>query len=134
MPRVDKTHSAVGVTRAPLNADVASGSWNTPLGVGINSAGKAVIGAGQTGIVGVAIFDKTNSKAGLICDIFSLAELDLGPAPLAAGRVYWADGTTGVLAAGAVTTGAAPGSGAGSTAGSARVGYTIETDRLKVSM
>jgi len=134
MPRVDKTHSAVGVTRAILNATITSGSWNTVLGMGINSSGKAVVGAGTTGIIGVAIFDRTNCKAGAQCDIFSLAEIDMGATALTAGRAYWLDGTTGALAVGASGTGAQPGSGSGFSAGSARCGYAIETDRLKVSM
>lgn len=117
--RVDKTHSAVGVVRAPLNADVASGSWNKPLAVGINSSGKAVIGAGQSGIVGVAIFDATNSKAGQPVDIFKLGDIILsGTDILVAGTNYTANTTTGVI------------SSAAASASQIQIGFTVEADRL----
>lgn len=119
--RVDKTDSAVGVVRAPLNADVASGSWNKVLGIGINSSGKAVIGVGvaAVGIVGVAIFDRTNSKAGKPVDIFKLGDIILSGADvLAAGTAYTVNTTTGVL------------SNAAASATQILVGYTVQPDRL----
>ena len=117
--RVDKTESAVGVVRAPLNADVASGSWNKPLGVGINSSGKVVLGAGQSGIVGVAIFDSTNYRAGTPVDMFKLGDIILTSTDiLVAGTVYTANTTTGVI-----TSTAASGT-------QIKVGYTVESDRL----
>jgi hypothetical protein len=117
--RIDKTESAVGVVRGSLNADISSGSWNKPLAVGINSSGKVVLGAGQTGIVGVAIFDKTNYRAGQVCDIFKLGDIILsGSDVLAAGTAYTANTTTGVITNAAVS------------GTQVAVGFTVEADRL----
>jgi hypothetical protein len=117
--RIDKTESAVGVVRAPLNADITSGSWNKPLGVGINSSGKVVVGAGQSGIRGVAIFDRTNCKAGQPVDIFKLGDIILsGSDILLAGTSYTANTTTGVITS------------AAASASQIAVGYTVEADRL----
>jgi hypothetical protein len=117
--RLDKTESATGVVRAKLAADIASGSWNKILGIGINSSGQAVLGAGQSGIVGVAIFDSTNSKAGQVCDIFKLGEIIVwGTELLVAGTVYTVNTTTGVISS----------TVAGAT--QIKVGYTVEADRL----
>jgi hypothetical protein len=119
--RMDKTNPQVGVVRAPLNADVTSGSWNKVLGVGLNSSGRVVIGVGVAalGIVGVAIFDKTNSKAGMPVDIFKLGEIILSGADLlTAATAYTANTTTGVV------------SNAAASATQIAVGFTVQNDRL----
>ena len=117
MARVDKTNSAVGVVRAALAADIAHADWNTPIGVGINASGLCVKGAGQTGIVGVVIADRTNYKAGQIADIFVLADV-VGCDGLTAGTKYYvaADGTVGT------------------TTTDTEIGWTVEADRLIVRM
>lgn len=121
--RVDKTNSQVGVVRAPLNADIAEADWNKVIGIGINSSGKAVKGAGQSGLVGIAIFDRTNYRAGTPCDIFRLAEVIVwGTELLAAGTVYTLNTTTGVL------------SNTAASGTQIRAGYTVEADRLIVGM
>lgn len=117
--RVDKTNSQVGVVRAYLAADIASSEWNKLRAVGLNSSGKVVLGAGASGIKGIAIFDSTNSKAGKRVDIFKLAEFIVSGADLlVAATNYTANTTTGVVS---------------STAASGTqiaVGYTVENDRL----
>lgn len=117
--RMDKTNSQVGVVRARLAADIASSEWNKLRGVGLNSSGKVVLGQGNSGIKGIAIFDRTNSKAGQVVDIFKLGEIIVtAPDLLTASTNYTANTTTGVVT---------------STAASATqiaVGYTVENDRL----
>ena len=117
--RVDKTDSAVGVVRGTLSADITSGSWNKMIAVGINSSGKVVVGAGQSGIKGIVIVDGTNWRAGSRCDIFKLGEIVLSGADiLVAGTSYTANTTTGVVS---------------STAASGTqiaCGYTVEADRF----
>lgn len=115
MARIDKTESAVGVTRAPINANFASGDYDKVIAVGINSSGKVVKGAGQTGIIGVVIPGSTVYRAGQIADIFKLGEI-VEVASLAAGTKYYADPSTGALTA--------------TANGNIYVGFTVEADRL----
>lgn len=118
MARVDKTNSAVGVVRAVLAADIVQADWNKVIGVGIDVNGKCVRGAGQTGVIGVVICDRTNYKAGQIADIFKLADI-VGNVGLVAGTKYYAVAATGVLTV---------------TAGTDKmVGFTVEADRLILS-
>jgi len=115
MARIDKTDSAIGVFRAPLSAALTGGA--APLGVGINSSGRVVIGAGQTGIVGLLVspFDKA---AGDPQDVLTNGELvEFGGV---AGTVYTANTTTGVV------------SSAAKSATQVVVGHTVEGDRLIV--
>jgi hypothetical protein len=115
MARIDKTDSAIGGTRAPLNAAYTGAA--APIGVGINSSGRVVAGAGQTGIIGVVCcpYDKA---AGDIIDVLQFADLvEFGGA---AGTVYTANTTTGVI------------SNAAASATQKVVGFTVEADRLVV--
>jgi hypothetical protein len=121
--RIDKTESSTGVVRGTLLADIAQASWNHMRAVGIDSAGKTVLGAGQSGIVGIVIVDRTNYRAGSRCDIFKLGEVILtndtaGNDLLAAGTRMTANTTTGVI-----TSAAASGT-------QIAVGYTEATDRF----
>lgn len=118
--RVDKTESAVGVTRGTLNADIVQADWNKIIAVGINSTGKVVRGAGQSGVVGVIIADKTNYKAGQRCDIIGNGSEIIEDTGLVAGTIYYGDNTTGLLSA--VVTGAT------------KLGFTVEADRLVVQI
>lgn len=70
LQRVDKTESAIGVTRGTLAADIAVGNFDKAVGVGVDANGNIVVGAGTSGIIGVIIANKTNNKAGSRCDIF----------------------------------------------------------------
>lgn len=119
--RIDKTNSQVGVVRAILHADILSTEWNKLRGVGLNASGRVVLGAGVTGVKGLAIFDRTNSKANKIVDIFKLGEAILWDTDLlVAATNYTVNTTTGVVS---------------STAASGTqiaIGYTITTDRLVI--
>lgn len=120
MARIDKTESAVGVVRAPLAADVASGDYGLIFGAGLNGSGRVVKGAGNSGVIGVINPDRTVRKAGKIIDIFKLGDF-VECAGLAAGTKYYANDTTGVISAT---------SGAGTT----YVGFTVEADRLVLAI
>jgi len=118
MARVDKTESAVGVTRGTLLADIPQALWGVALGVGVNAAGLTVRGAGQSGIVGIIIADKTNYKAGTRCDIIGNGS-ELVEFPGVPGTVYYAAVADGVIS---------------TTNTGTRLGYTIEADRLVVTL
>ena len=117
MARIDKTEPNVGSFRAPLNADLAAGA--APLGVGINSSGRVVVGAGQTGIVGVVV-NPYAKKAGDIIDVLKLGQLvEFGGA---AATIYTANTTTGVISNGAAS------------ATQKVIGFTVEADRLIIDV
>lgn len=118
MARVDKTESAVGVIRGTNKQDIPQADWGKPLGVGIDAAGLTVVGAGTSGVIGVAIFDRTNYRAGARTDIFVLA--DILEVDYTAGAKIYALNTTGVLST--------------TAAGGTLVGFTVETDRLIVRL
>lgn len=118
MARVDKTESAIGVTRGTLAAAIAEADWGKIIGVGIDNTGKVVRGAGQTGIVGVICVDKTNYKAGQRCDIFGNGSEFLEFSG-AAGTKYYAAVADGVVS---------------TTNTGTYIGYTVEADRLVVTL
>lgn len=148
MARYDKYDSEVSGFRAPLAANLTLTSQSFgPVGVGLDANGRVVIGAGaNTGITGVLVKNmpqqaiagsvvltgvtSPGAMAGDIVDVMDFGEI-VGLTGLVAGTVYWVDGTTGALAAGGAL-GAQPGSGAGSTAGSKKIGWTVEATRLVV--
>lgn len=120
--RVDKTNSQVGVVRAPLDAAITSADWNKMRAVGLNSSGRVVLGAGASGIKGIAIFDRTNSKAGDPVDIIKLGEIIVSDADLlTAATNYTANTTTGVV------------SNAAASGTQIAVGYTVQNDRFVIS-
>lgn len=115
MARIDKYDPISGGFRAPLNAAYTGAA--APIAVGINGSGRVVAGASVTGIVGI-ICSPYNKAAGDIVDVMTDGELvEFGGA---AGTVYTANTTTGVIssAAGSVT--------------QVVVGFTVEADRLIV--
>lgn len=115
MARIDKYDPVSGGFRAPLNASFTGAA--APLGVGINSSGRVVAGAGQTGIVGVVCSPRDHAAAEVI-DVMTAGELvEFGGA---AGTVYTANTTTGVITNGAISATQVP------------IGYTVEADRLIV--
>lgn len=128
--RIDKYEPLTGGTRAPLLTATVPGDLNVVFGVGLNANGKVVKGAGNTGIIGI-ICNSSAKNAGAIVDVMQDGDI-VDIVGLTAGTVYWADGVTGALAPGIVGTGAIPAAGAGSTAGSQRIGFTVELDRLVV--
>lgn len=119
MARVDKTQSAIAVTRARIAADFDSADYDEVIPVGLDAQGRAVKGAGQSGIVGVVIPGiESGSKAGQICDIFGNGTEIVEVAGLAAGTKYYAaaDGTIGT------------------TNTDTYLGFTVEADRLVVTI
>lgn len=117
MARIDKTDSAVGIVRGVLKADIAAEDLDGVIGVGYDSAGLVVKGAGNTGIIGVMNPSKFYSKAGSICDVMVLGDiLDL-PGLTAGSAVYAADD-------GVVST----------TAGGTKVGFTTSADHLVIRL
>ncbi|UJQ86342.1 minor capsid protein [Gordonia phage Wojtek] len=103
--------------RAILNADFTDpDKFGVALGVGLNANGLLVVGAGQTGIVGVLILGK-KKKAGAAVDVMTSGEITGFPG--VAGTKYFADATSGALSA---TDGE----------GKTFIGFTAEADRLIV--
>jgi len=124
--RFDKYDPNVGGFRAPLAATLADAGVGLVKGVGLNSSGQVVIGAGNTGVIGVIVDNGLltdgvvkGKLAGEIIDVMTSGEI-VECASLVAGTGYWADPTTGVLEAEAL--------------GDAKVGVTSEATRLIVRM
>jgi hypothetical protein len=116
MPRFDHVDSTIGIVRAPINADFVQGDWDKLIPVGINAQGRAVKGAGQTGVVGIVIPGKTVYRAGQICDIMQKGDI-VDCTGLVAGTKYYSD------AAGVIST----------TNTGTYIGFTVEADRLVVA-
>lgn len=114
MARIDKTDSAVGVVRALIATDLLLADYDTVIAVGLDSSGKVVKGAGQTGIIGVVIPGSTVHRAGQVADIFKLGDV-VECAGLTAGTKYYAT-SAGVLTSTATS--------------NTYVGFTVEADRL----
>ena len=117
MARFDHVDSAIGIVRAPINANFAEADFDKVIPVGINGTGKAVKGAGQTGVIGVVIPGRTVYRAGQVADIMQKGDI-VDVTGLAAGTKYYA------TAAGALVTVATD---------NTYVGYTVEADRLVVA-
>lgn len=114
--RYDKYDPKAGGFRAKLAAATAASA--TPVGVGLNSSGDVVAGAGNTGVIGILILTK-NMKVGAVVDVMTAGEC-VEMAGLTAGTVITANTTTGAL------TTTAP------SATQAVVGWTVEATRLIV--
>lgn len=115
MARIDKYQPTAGGFRAPLNAAYTGAA--APIGVGINGSGRVVVGASVTGVIGV-ICSPYDKAAGDIIDVMTFGELvEFGGA---AGTVYTANTTTGVI------------SSAAASATQKVVGFSVEADRLIV--
>jgi len=115
--RYDKYDGKVGGFRAPIHIDMVK-STGLPLGVGLNTSGRVVVGAGNTGVIGVLLLVK-DMKAGDIVDVMTAGEV-ADCTTLVAGTVYTANTTTGVLTNGAASATQTP------------IGYTVEATRLIV--
>jgi len=115
LARIDKYDPVSGGFRAALAAAYTGAA--APIGVGLDTNGRVVAGAGTTGIVGV-LCKPDNAAAGDIVDIMTAGELVEFAGD--AGSIYTADTTTGAL---------------GVTAADAthiRVGFAVEATRLIV--
>lgn len=122
MSRYDKYDPYDGGFRAPLLAAIDFDDRLTAYAVGLDSSGRVVLGAGQTGIVGVLIAHDAK-RAGDIVDVMTDGEIvdftiTAGTAA-AAGTRYWGDPATGNIVA-------------TSTATNAQLGFTVEATRLIV--
>lgn len=141
MARIDKTDSAIGMQRVEAGwaADAATGELDDVRGVGIDSTGKAVVGAGNTGIIGLSVRSKIFRRAGDIAEIISLGEI-VEVEGLDAGTKYYAD-SDGLLTDEPDAGDGDPGDPSATppvfpTAATPHtyVGYTIEADRLVVKL
>lgn len=121
MARYDKYDPKVGGFRGALAADWLPADIDKMVGVGLNATGEIVKGGGTTGVIGVLILTKAR-KAGEIVDTMTAGEIV--EVAGTAGRVY-ASNAAGVVAVVATPSVAAP-------AGGARIGHTVEGDRLVV--
>lgn len=127
MPRYDKYDPYDGGFRAPLAAVVDSADGFDLVGVGINASGLAVVGAGQTGIVGVMVAHGAK-KVGDIVDVMTDGEVveftEDGTAAGAAavsGTKYYVVAATGVVT-----------DEPGTTPANIPIGHTVEASRLVV--
>lgn len=134
MARYDKYDPVDGGFRAPLAFAVVTADLGVVIGVGLNASGAVVRGAGNSGIKGVICPDKTMAVS-QVTDVMTdgeIVDMQIGSngaaVTMVAGANYFVDGATGALAAG---TGAFTGTGP-ATAGSAKVGCTVESTRLVV--
>jgi len=115
MARIDKYKPESGGFRAAL-AGAYTGAA-APIGVGLDVNGRVVAGAGQTGVIGV-LCKPDNADALSIVDVMTSGELVEFAG--AAGTVYTANTTTGVITSGAASATQTP------------IGFTVEADRLVV--
>lgn len=129
MARFDKIIPGAGGSRAALGFATVAGDLGTMIGVGLDATGRLARGAGNSGLVGVLCPSEVKA-IGQVEDVMFVGEI-ADVSGLVAGSTYWADGVTGALGAG-VAGGAAPVAGAGSGAGSRRIGFTVEAARLVV--
>jgi hypothetical protein len=114
MPRFDKVEPKGGSFRAPLNFAVASGDVGVVVGVGLDTSGRVVKGASNTGVVAV-ICPSRVMAAGEPIDCMTDGEIV--DTALTAGTVYYA-----AAADGAVST----------TNTGTQIGFTCQTWRLIV--
>lgn len=130
MSRIDKYEPLTGGTRAPLAADWLLADLNKVVPVGLDANGKVVKGLGNTGYVGIVVL--TEQKfAGDIVDVMQDGDIaEFNSAGFAAGSNFFADAADNVVKIGTgAQTNTAP-----VTAGSKKVGFTVEATRLVVRM
>lgn len=122
--RYDKYEPHAGGFRAPTDAALVEADVNKIFGVGLNSSGRVVKGAGQSGIIGVLVVP-SKKAAGDIVDVMTGGEivgatLSDGTTALDAGKMYYVDPTTGAVTATAT--------------GNVPIGFTVEASRLIVRL
>lgn len=120
MPRYDKYEPYGGGFRAPLAAAVLDANKFVAYGVGLDTQGRVVLGAGNTGIVGVMIAHEAK-VAGDYVDVMCDGEIT-DATGLTAGTKLTANTTTGAITNGATSTTQVP------------VGFTIEATRIHVAV
>lgn len=133
MARIDKGDPMTSTFRVDVAGDFLDANIGKLFGWGLDSSGKAVIGAGQTGIIGVWV---VNDKPGRVGPLREVPRIDImragcvtdfGPTTGTPGVNFGAAGTKYfALANGNVQ--AAP------AVGAVLVGHTVEPDRLEVNI
>lgn len=133
MARIDKSDPINSTFRAHIAADFPDANLGKLYGVGLDSAGKVVIGAGVDGIVGVMVLTE---KPGMIGPLRQVARIDV----MYSGEVTDFGPTTGVPGTDFGAAGHAYYSNAAGVisdvwaAGSTYVGHCVEPDRLIVKV
>ncbi len=133
MARIDKGDPMTSTFRVDVAADFPDANIGKLYGWGLDTAGKAVIGAGNSGIVGVWVI---NDKPGRVGPLREVPRIDLmrqgcvtdfGPTAGTpgvtfgtAGTKYYSDAAGNISATGG--------------AGKFYVGTTVEPDRLEVNV
>ena len=118
--RYDKYDPIAGGFRAVLAADFSKTAVTANgTGVGLNSSGQVVPGAGISGVVGVLCATR-DMKAGDIVDVMTDGECVEAVSTIVAGTVVTADTTTGALGVTAASASKTP------------VGFAVEATRLVV--
>lgn len=134
MARYDKYDPITGGFRAAIAADFADADLGKIFAVGLDTSGKVVKGAGNSGIVGVLVITAKPGKVGPtreiavvdimregcitdFCPTSGTPGVDVGTA----GTKYYANTTTGAVS----TTGGA---------GAVYIGFTVEPSRLEVDV
>lgn len=135
MARYDKYDSKLSGPRSFLAADWSSADLETVIGVGYNTSGQLVKGAGNTGIVGILILTRVIKAGREPVDVMKRGEVvaftlqgkpNVAFAGAVAGTRFQVNDTTGVVSALSGTTAVA--------AGSTYIGHTVEADRLIVNV
>jgi hypothetical protein len=131
MARYDKSSPYNSTFRAHIAADYPDANLGKLYGVGLDAAGKVVIGAGQSGIVGVLV---VTEKPGMVGPLRQVARIDVmysgevtdfGPTAGVPGVDFGVAGTRYFAAA----------DGTISTTNTGKyVGCTVEPDRLIVNV
>lgn len=127
MARIDKYEPHIGGTRARLAAAWLLANVGKIVAVGLDANGRAVVGAGASGIIGVCVLQATHPAGHQIdilqrADIVEVATSDI-TGVVAGKKVYM--NAAGVMAVTAITTAI----GVAGTNGY-YVGHTVEADRL----
>lgn len=131
MARIDKSDPINSTFRAHIAADFPDANLGKLYGVGLDSAGKVVIGAGVDGIVGVMVLTE---KPGMVGPLRQVARIDV----MYGGEVTDFGPTTGVPGVDFGTAGHAYYSTQAGVIsdtwadGSVYVGHCVEPDRLVV--
>jgi len=133
MARIDKGDPMTSTFRVDVAEDFPDANIGKLYGWGLDSSGKAVIGAGESGIVGVWVI---NDKPGRVGPLREVPRIDL----MRAGCVTDFGPTDGVPGTDFGTAGTAYYADAAGdisdtpAAGSVYVGTTVEPDRLEVNL
>lgn len=89
MARYDKYDPVSGGFRARLAASVAAGEVGKIVGYGLDSNGRAVVGDGATGVLGVVIVNEVKN-AGDIVDCMTAGEIVDLPGTMGVGDRFYA--------------------------------------------